>query len=415
VRLLILSPIGHLGGAERSLLDLISSLRACNTEIEMSLISFSDGALLPRAAALGVSTEVLELPQKFAELGDSVLVDRNFGLAAKMYGKAGVQLVELMSFRHELQRRIRNFRPDVVLSNGIKAHLLGALARPRSRNELIWYLHDFVSARPVSRRLLRMLRSRCSLVIGISEAVARDAEKEIPGVPVVPILNGIRTRDYAASRLRPLDLDALGGFSPASSETLRVGLIATYASWKGHMEFLRAAAELRDTPARFYIVGGAVYSTDGSQVTNSLLAAEVRRLGLGERVALVPFQNEIERVFAALDIVVHASTRPEPFGRTIAEALASGKAVVASAAGGVLEQVVHERNGLLYAPSDEHGIANAVRRLLCDPRLRETLAAEGRTVAATKLDYSRLGPEFVEALQRHLSVPMSHSVPAEGR
>src|SRR5262249_46709856 len=118
---------------------------------------------------------------------------------------------------------------------------------------------------------------------------------------------------------------------------------------------------------------------------------------------------EIERVFAALDIVVHASTRPEPFGRTIAEALASGKAVVASAAGGVLEQVVHEENGLLYAPTDEHGIARAVDRLAGDGRLRERLARQGRALAVTKLDYSRLGPDFLDALRQHL--PTSASSP----
>src|SRR5262249_8949009 len=150
-------------------------------------VSFSDGPLLARATAFGVHCEVLPLPQKFAELGDSVLVDRRFGLAARMYGRAVVQSVELMRFTRELTRATRRYQPDVILSNGIKAHVLGALSRPSSAGRLIWYLHDFVSARPVSSRLLRILRARCSLVIGISEAVARDAQTEIPSVPVVPI------------------------------------------------------------------------------------------------------------------------------------------------------------------------------------------------------------------------------------
>lgn len=367
----------------------------------MGLITFSEGRLLDRAAALGVPGEVLPLPAKFSELGDSVLADGRFLLAARMYGRAGLQILDLVRHRRQLVGRIKAFRPDVVLSNGIKAHLLGAVARSAFPDRpLVWYLHDFVSARPVSRRLLRLLRKRCSVIIGISDAVARDARAEIPSVPVVSILNAIHARAYSDPGIRPVDLDALGGLPPAAPGTPRVGLIATYASWKGHLNVLAAASALLDTPARFYIVGGAVYSTDGSQVSDALLSAEVRRLGLGERVGLVPFQNDIERVFASLDIVVHASTRPEPFGRTIAEALAAGKAVVAAAAGGVLEQVEHERNGLLYPPGDGPALAAALRRLIGDSDLRRRLGANGQDRARIELDYSRLGPTFWATLER---------------
>jgi glycosyltransferase involved in cell wall biosynthesis len=68
---------------------------------------------------------------------------------------------------------------------------------------------------------------------------------------------------------------------------------------------------------------------------------------LGERVGVVPFQRDIAPIFAALDIVVHASTKREPFGRVVAEGMSAGRAVVAVGAGGILEQIEDGKTGLL--------------------------------------------------------------------
>ena len=88
-----------------------------------------------------------------------------------------------------------------------------------------------------------------------------------------------------------------------------------------------------------YIVGGALYDTDGSQYS----AIELRRLaatyGLADRVGFTGFIESADRAMRALDVVVHASTSPEPFGLVIAEAMACGRALVTSATGGAAELV----------------------------------------------------------------------------
>jgi len=60
------------------------------------------------------------------------------------------------------------------------------------------------------------------------------------------------------------------------------------------------------------------------------------------RVGFVPFQDNPADVYRALDIVVHASTKPEPFGRTIVEAMACGKPVIAAQTGGAAELFTHD-------------------------------------------------------------------------
>ena len=54
-----------------------------------------------------------------------------------------------------------------------------------------------------------------------------------------------------------------------SSEGLKIGLIATYANWKGHDVFLKAAAAVSTPMARFFVIGGSIYQTSGSQFSRA--------------------------------------------------------------------------------------------------------------------------------------------------
>ena len=72
------------------------------------------------------------------------------------------------------------------------------------------------------------------------------------------------------------DLDALAGIAPVTAGTIRVGLVATMARWKGHEVFLRAIAQLPDglrSRVRAYVIGGAIYPTRGSQLSADELRA----------------------------------------------------------------------------------------------------------------------------------------------
>ena len=80
--------------------------------------------------------------------------------------------------------------------------------------------------------------------------------------------------------------------------------------------FLKAAAQvlqMRNTqPVRFYIIGGPIYQTRGSQFDAAELQEMARQLGVDRSLGLIGFQSDIVPAFRALDMVVHASTAPEP-------------------------------------------------------------------------------------------------------
>src|SRR5262249_6512275 len=145
-------------------------------------------------------------------------------------------------------------------------HLLTHLARLR-RSLVVWHIHDFLTLRPLMARALRWTCGAAQGALAISQAVAQDARHVLRRLPIAVIPNGVDTTRFAPGPCDGRRLDELAGLPPAAPDTVRVGLVATYARWKGHEVFLQAAARLarEALPVRFYIVGGPIYQTAGSQ------------------------------------------------------------------------------------------------------------------------------------------------------
>jgi glycosyltransferase involved in cell wall biosynthesis len=203
-----------------------------------------------------------------------------------------------------------------------------------------------------------------------------------------------------------VDLDALSGLRPTDEPVVRVGLVATFGKWKGHDVFLRALAVLpADVKVRGYVVGGAVYDTAGSQRTPADLHAQVRALGLSGRVGFTGFVSAPEAM-RALDVVVHASTEPEPFGLVIAEAMACARAVVTSGAGGAAELVEPERDALVHEPGDPASLAEAIACLARDQYRRVAMGLRARTAAQARFDPDRFARQLIDIYEgvRHGAV-----------
>jgi glycosyltransferase involved in cell wall biosynthesis len=230
MRVVYLNPCGQLGGAETSLLEILVSLRASSPEWDLHLVIGEDGPLAAEARQRGAQVIVEPFPASLARLGDSgqypLLVAANLMRGA--WVTAG--------YRRRLARILEGLRPDVVHTNGFKMHLLGAWSRPRSAS-LVWHIHDYVSKRRLMSRLLRLSQGACSVAIANSRSVERDIGKVLPGLRVVPIYNGVDLKRFSPSG-PALDLDELAQLGQAPEGVVRVGLVGTFARWKGHEVFL---------------------------------------------------------------------------------------------------------------------------------------------------------------------------------
>jgi glycosyltransferase involved in cell wall biosynthesis len=399
VRLLFLSPTGRYGGAEAALFELLAGLRERCPNWRLSVVAASEGPLVDRVRALGVTATVVPFPARLAQVGEWAAGASNWGwlrLAAACLGAAGGAI----GYWWRLRRVVAAQAPDIVQSNGVKMHLLSVFVAPR-RSAVVWHVHDYLSQRSVSSRALRALAGWCAAVVANSDSVARDLQRVLgPQVRIHRVWNAVDLDRY--SHLGPaLDLDRLAGLPAPGSGVTRVGLVATFARWKGHAAFLRALSLLPETlGVRGYIVGGPVYTTGASQVSLDELRTLAGEQGLAGRVGFVGYVPDTAAAMRALDVVVHASTEPEPFGLVIAEAMACRRAVVASASGGAAELIDPGVTALSHEPGDVSGLADRIRILVADAALRARLASAAREAAEHAFTRTRMVGELLPMYQR---------------
>lgn len=394
MKVVFVSPAAEMGGAERCLLDCVAALHD-HGGARASVLSLADGPLLEKARALGATTQVIPAPRKLALLGESGS-GAQFGATLLALSTA---VPDVARFLGRLREAIALAGADVVHTNGMKAHLLAGLVTPAS-TRLAVHLHDFIGARRTSKWLLPVLqRSRPRTVfIANSRAVALDFARLAPRAEIRTIYNVVDTTYFHDGTPEPEWLAQLAGLAPPPPETTTFGLVATYARWKGHSLFIEAAGLLKkarpETPMRFYVVGGPIYETAGSQVHEAELVQWARTAGLEPHFGLIPFQDDIARVYRALNVIVHASTQPEPFGRTIVEAMACARPVVVARAGGAAELFDEGVNALGFEPGSAARLAEAMQQQL-DPGLRARLGSAARQHALLHFDRARLAADLL--------------------
>jgi glycosyltransferase involved in cell wall biosynthesis len=180
----------------------------------------------------------------------------------------------------------------------------------------------------------------------------------------------------------PLDVAAFDPHRPTSLTRAALGIsgpgpcfgiIGVLVPWKGQRVFLAAARRILDrVPEAWAVIVGA--PPDGDVTYEEDLRHLARRLGIAERVVFAGFRGDIAPVLGLLDVVVHASVEPEPFGRVIVEAMAMRRPVVAARAGGPIEILEDGRTGFLVPPGDDGALAERVIQLLTDPLLAGRIA-----------------------------------------
>jgi glycosyltransferase involved in cell wall biosynthesis len=272
---------------------------------------------------------------------------------------------------------------DIIHTNGMKAHLLGGLAGRLARVPGVWHLRDFPPAGRMGRLFTLAARRLPRLVLAVSEAVARAVRPSDSKTPrVVTLYDPLDTHRFhpGLSRARLRDEFGIGPAIPL------VGLIAHLTPWKGHELFLDIACAVRDTrsSARFVVVGGPIYETNGHAGYADGLHRRASGLGLADRVDFLGARTDVPEILTALDVLVHCPTAPEPLGRVLAEAMAVGRPIVAARCGGIPEIVEDGVTGLLVEPGDVAGFASAVIRLLEDPTFRARLGSAGRRHAEAR-------------------------------
>jgi glycosyltransferase involved in cell wall biosynthesis len=398
IKILFISPVGCIGGAERILLDCIREVQSKRPEWRIQAILFAEGPLLDLLVSMGVQTDLILLPAEVAAVGTQASTEHSTPTRGSNLISKLALLRQIPAFAHflfQLRRRIRDLKPEIIHSNAIKSHVCLAMQWATS-SKVLWHVHDYYSARRSIKGAIKLMSYRSSGCFAISRSVADDVKNLSPRIRVKLLENSVDVEKYSLGEGDVERLDQIAGLA-YSSQTLRVGLIATYANWKGHDLFLSAIKSCANV--RAYIVGGPIYTTVGSQWTEEELRKRAIELGIADRVGFLPFQKDLPWIYRSLDIVVHASTRPEPFGLTIAEAMSCGRPVVVSNAGGASELFTHMHDAIGHEPGNVDSLANAIRLLCNDSVLRQSLAINARKTAIEKFSPALFGNKLIAAYE----------------
>ncbi len=133
--------------------------------------------------------------------------------------------------------------------------------------------------------------------------------------------------------------------------------------WKGQVVLIEALARM----ARRDVCAVLAGSDQGRSRYSARLVRHAEALGVADRLRLVGDCDDMPAALLLADVVVHASTEPEAFGRVVIEAQAMGRPVVASDLGGPTETVEHGVTGWRVPPGDPAALAGAIEAVLALP------------------------------------------------
>lgn len=348
----------NVGGVEEVVLD---AARGYVARGHRSIVISNGGRLVPRLVAEGTIHHALPVHRK--------------------------RLGTILALIPKVARMLRASHADVVHARSRVPAWIGYHAAHRAGVPFVTTVHGFYSPHFFSRIMVRGDR-----VIAVSRAVAEYAKASLDADP-------------ARLRLVPEGIDAdrmdLGwnpdriaagrralGLRPGDAVAAIIGRITAL---KGHPVFLDGmAALLREVPDVTALVVGA--APEG-RPHGEALQARAARLGIADRVVFTGARDDVPELLQLCDVVVSCSTRPESFGRTLVEAMAAGRPVVATAHGGALDIVDDGVTGRLVPPERPDLLARALAGILAAPDRGRAMGAAGRERVRERFTVDRMVDE----------------------
>ncbi|RXH58400.1 glycosyltransferase family 4 protein [Granulicella sibirica] len=386
-RVLFVDHTAVLGGGELALLALLRELD--RSLFDPVVLLLSDGPLIQELEGLA-ETHVLALP-------DEILKARRDDLSSP--GFLWTKLVIALRYLHSFSRLVRKLRPRLIHSNSLKADVLTGIVAAYSRIPQIWHIRDRISEDYLPSSVVALFRIACQLLPNALIANSRSTLESLHlGSETVGVVisSGIDLKPFVDSKKREhFTLEQSSAANP-----IQIGIIGRICAWKGQDVFLRSAGIVHEffPNAHYHIVGGPLFEELEFEKQLHDMAAT---LGLSRQVTFAGFRRDIPDYVSGLDIVVHASTIPEPFGQVIVQGMAAGKPVIATEGGGPSEIVEDGVTGFLVPRNNATALAGAIMHILNNPKAAQIVAERGQKEALQRYG-SEITTRKVEELYKEL-------------
>lgn len=309
--------------------------------------------------------------------------------------QAGFETIRLRSnwpnvFRvtQELAELSDRVEADLLVTHGYKPDILGLAAARRIGIPVVGVAHGWTSATwkvRLNEWLDKRALARCDRVIGVSE---KQSER-------------CRESGVAVDRLVTIPNGCAIGAEPRRDDVLRSELLARFPTRpqtlviaagrlspeKGFDVLIDAADQLKRSGDSC----GVLIFGEGPRRAD--LEHRIRSRGVGDRVVLGGFREDLDRLLSQADLFV-LSSHTEGLPVALLEAMGAGVAVVATAVGGVPEVVTDREHGLLAPPGDSASLAAAIEQLLTQPDQRQRLAAAGRERVVREFTHTKQAARY---------------------
>ncbi|MCW5557576.1 MAG: glycosyltransferase family 4 protein [Verrucomicrobiae bacterium] len=383
---------GPLGGAQINLLELLAHADAGRRwEVRVACCPSS-----PLAAALK-RQRVLRHDYVLEAAGRGIRTLFRLGTARDREAAAS-----------RLRDVLAGFSPEAVISCSGPDHLVSGMAAAGHRIPSIWWVNEIVSpdffSWPARRTFVSEALAHATRLVPVSEYGKRAlVQAGLPPSRIRVVHNGIPLRDYRRSDSRLLR----ERLKLKPGEPL-IGLLGRITPWKGTRFFVELAERwaAQGRPGRFVIVGPTAPEEAAFAAS---LRTLVRSKGLSGRVAFPPPAANDADTLSQLDVLLHCSVKPEPFGRVIIEGMAVGVPVISAKDGGVPEIVTPGVNGGLARPGDHEDYLAQLTAVLGSPSMRAAWVLAGRRTVQQRFTLDRVFDGFQRILAECIAEPGERS------
>ena len=379
------------GGAFEQLLRISTHLaRDKNLSLHIALAQQSEEAFnrIPH----GITSYSFSAPPRKTDWPDA-LSSFPLNLTTSLYDLLTREIPQFL----RLSRISYSARPRIIfLNNILSAQLPGVAAAILKGAHCISCHQDFVSP----SRLVNFAKNRISHHVAISTAV----EQHLLGFGIRPenislIHNCADTRVFSPDQTR---VDLASAFQIPEHKKV-FAIFGRLIRWKGIHEFIHSARIVLDQyPDAHGLIVGSISSNLGKKYQMELFEL-VDKLGLAEHITFAGYRADIPQLMRSVDIIVHQSTRPEPFGLVVVEGMASGKPVVAMREGGPLDIITDGEDGLLVEPRNPAAVARGILTFLRDSDLSARVGAAARETVLTKFSAETQATKYAELFTRVLT------------
>lgn len=284
--------------------------------------------------------------------------------------------IQTLRARRALRELIRREKYDLVVSHSTWTQAIFGSTVKRAGRPLLFWQHNAFEDRHWIERLASAIPP--DLVISNSHYSAGTLARVFPEASHQVVYSPVDRPQPASTESR----ERVRKEMATAHRDVVIIQVSRMESWKGQLLLMDALGELAGLPGwTCWQVGGA--QRESEQQYEAQVRERAAMLGIENRVRFLGQRHDVPRLLAAADVHCQPNLLPESFGITFVEALYRGLPVVTTAMGGALE-IVDSSCGVLVDHPDAGELARALRRIIEDHALRESLAS-GATIRAASL------------------------------